>query len=232
MPAIPRLPDELRRAVAADLRPVRLLLSPARRSLAVAAWVPVAIALVLSLLGLRSDASVLGLGMTWGPLILETILGLALVALALAQSVPARGPARGVLAATLATAALAFVAQALLTRGASAGAAVENPLVTHGFGCFALQVIVGLPALVLVGVLVVRAAPLRAAWAGVLGGAGAGLVADGVYRLHCPITDLRHVLVWHGGAAAFLSLAGMAAGVAWERDQRRRMAERLTHGSR
>jgi hypothetical protein len=165
--------------------------------------------------------------MTWGPLILEVALGLVLVALALAESVPARGPARGPLAATLGTAALAFVAQVLLTRSASAGVTVANPLVTHGFDCFALQVLVGLPALVLVALLVVRAAPLRAAWAGVLGGAGAGLLADGIYHLHCPITDLRHVLLWHGAAVLFLSLLGLTAGVAWERNERRRMAERL-----
>jgi len=227
MPAIPRLPDELRRAVTVDLRPVRSLVSPARRMLAPAAWVPLAIVLVLAFLGPRVDAPVLGWPMTWGPLILEAAIGLALVALALAESVPARGRARGLLAATLGAAALAFVAQALLTRNVSAGVPVENPLVTHGFDCFALQAAVGFPALVVVALLVARAAPLCGAWAGLLGGAGAGLVSEGIYHLHCPITDLRHVLLWHGAAVLFLALVGLAAGIAWEWRQRRRMGERL-----
>jgi hypothetical protein len=232
MPATPRPPDELRRAVAADLRPVRSLVSPARRMLVTAAWVPLAIVLVLAFLGLRSDAQQLGWPMTWGPLIVEAALSLVLIALALAEAVPARSPARGRLAGTLGVAVLVFVAQALLTRSASAGVAVENPFVTHGFQCFALQVLLGVPALLLVALLVVRAAPLRAAWAGVLGGAGAGLLADGIYRLHCPITDLRHVLPWHGAAVLILSLVGLTGGAAWERHQRRRMAERLALRSR
>lgn len=232
MPAIPRPPDELRRAVAADLRPVHPLVSPARRALAPAAWVPFAIILVFALLGLRTDAPALGWPMIWGLLVLEVALGLVLVALALAESVPARAPARGQIAAALGAAVLAFVAQVLLTRSVSAGVTVENPLVTHGFHCFAVQVLVGVPAFVLVMILVVRAGPLRAMRAGGLGGAGTGLLADGVYHLHCPITDLRHVLLWHGAAVLFLTLVGLATGIAWDSNQRRRMADRIDIRSR
>ncbi|MBZ5589165.1 MAG: NrsF family protein [Acidobacteriia bacterium] len=232
MQDVPRPSDELRRAVAADLRPVRSLASPARRMLVAALWVPLAIALVLEFLGRRVDAPVLGWPMIWGPLVLEAALGLVLVALALAESVPARAPARGQSFAALGAAVLAFVAQVLLTRGASPGVTVGNPLVTHGLNCFALEVVVGLPALLLVALLVVRAAPLRAVRAGGLGGAGVGFLADGVYHLHCPITDLRHVLPWHGAAVLLLTLAGLAAGMAWERNQRRQMAERLALRSR
>jgi hypothetical protein len=219
-------PDELRRAIAADLRPVRPLPAPARRAIVVATWVPVAIALVLALLGLRRDLPSLGWPMTLGPLLLEVAIGLALIILALAESVPARGAAHGTTSAALALGAVAFVAQAALTRTASPGMTVPHPLTTHGLPCFAFQLLLGVPALVLVAILVVRAVPLRAARAGVLGGAGAGLVAEGIYRLHCPITDLRHVLIWHGAAIVALALAGAVAGLAWERAQRRRLAAR------
>ena len=220
-------PEKLRRAVVSDLRRVRSLASPARRMLAVAAWVPCGIGLVTSLLGLRTDAQALGWPMTWGPLFVEAALGLLLVTLALAESVPARGHPRLLLATASAAASLAFLAQALLTSGVSPGGVGPNPLVDHGVQCFALQLSAGVPALVLVALLVVRAAPLRAGWAGSLGGTGAGLVADGIYRLHCPVTDLRHVLPWHGGAILALSLIGLVAGLGWDRRQRRRMAERL-----
>jgi len=103
---------------------------------------------------------------------------------------------------------------------------VPDPLTSHGLSCFGFEVLLGVPALILVAILVVRAAPLRAARAGVLGGAGAGLVAEGIYRLHCPITDLRHVLIWHGAAIVALALAGAVAGLAWERAQRGRLAAR------
>ncbi|HVN76558.1 MAG TPA: NrsF family protein [Thermoanaerobaculaceae bacterium] len=217
------LPDRLRRAVAADLRPVRPLRSPALRAVLVAAWVPVALALVLALLGLRRDLPSLGWPMALAALAVEVAFGLALVALALAESVPARGAARIRSLAALGAAAAALVVQAAVTRGASEGVAVPRPLTTHGPACFAFQLAVGVPALALVALLIARAAPLRARWAGLLGGAGAGLVADGVYHLHCPITDLRHVLVWHGAASAALALAGLVAGLAWERRQARAM---------
>jgi len=219
-------PEELRRAIAADLRPVRPLPAPARRAIVVAAWVPVAIALVLALLGVRRDLPSLGWPMTLGPLVLEVAIGLVLIILALAESVPARGAAHVTGYAVLALGAVAFAVQAAVTRGASAGMTVPDPLASHGFPCFALQVLVGVPALVVVAILVLRAAPLRAARAGVLGGAGAGLVAEGIYRLHCAITDLRHVLIWHGAAIVALALAGAVAGLAWERAQRGRLAAR------
>ncbi len=217
-----KLPDELRRAIAADLRPVRPLPSPTRRAVLVAAWVPVGIVLILALLGLRRDLPSLGWAMMLVPVALEAAIGLLLVVFALAESVPARGVARGTAGGALALAAVGFVFQAALTRSVGAGAVPPGTPASHGLHCFELQALVGVPALVLVAILVVRAAPLRAAWAGLLGGAGAGMLADAIYHLHCPITDLRHVLVWHGAASAVLAVAGLAAGVAWEKAQRKR----------
>ncbi len=227
MPEPLKMPDGLRRAIAADLRPVRPLAPPLRRAVVVAAWVPPAIAIVVELLGLRRDLPSLGWPMTVTQLAIEVALGLALVALALAESIPGRGPTHGQTLTALLAAAAAFVIQAAVTRGASPGVEVPHPLTSHGLPCFALEAVVGVPALALVALLVVRAAPLRAAWAGALGGAGAALLADGVYRLHCPITDLRHVLVWHGAAVVLLTLLGLAAGLAWERLQRASIGERL-----
>ncbi len=224
MPDTIRPPESLRRAVAADLRPVRPLAPPARRALAVAAWAPIAAALVLAALGLRPDQSALGWPGLVMPVLVEVAVGLALIALALAESVPARGAALTTALSMLGLATLAFVGQAAWTRGASAGVAVPHPLTSHGPSCFALQVAVGVPALALVAVLVARAAPLRAAWAGMLGGAGAGFLAEGVYHLHCPITELRHVLVWHAAAVLALALLGLAGGRAWERAQRIRIS--------
>ena len=160
-------------------------------------------------------------------MLLEVAAGTGLVALALAAAVPGRGPGRERTALALAAAALAFAALAALTRSAHAGVAVPDPLTTMGPACFALQAGLGLSALVAAGALILRAAPLRAAGAALLAGAGTGLMAEGVYHLHCPITDLRHVLVWHGGAVAALALVGLLAGRAFERGARARMEARL-----
>ena len=223
-----KLPDELRRAVAADLLPVKPLASPPRRALAVAVWVPLAALLVLAVLGLRHDAALLGGFLTWGTTFLEATLGLVLVVLALAAAVPGGGASREHAALALAVAALALGNQAWLTRAASAGATVPNPWISNGPVCFALTTLLGLSVLTIIAVLVFRATPQRATLACLLGGAGAGLMADGVYHLHCWVTDLRHVLLWHGGAVIALTLVALAAGLAWERRESARMAARLS----
>ena len=65
-----------------------------------------------------------------------------------------------------------------------------------------------------------------AAFAGLLAGAGAGLMAEGVYHLDCPITHPAHVLVWHGSAILLLALLGLALGLAVDRRERGRMEAR------
>lgn len=227
MTGVPPLPEGLRRAVESDHSRVSPLESPGRRALAVALWVPAAVLAVLLVLGLRSDAAALGWLGTWGAVIGEATAGLVLVGLALAASVPARGVPRGGALALLGTAALAVGAKAWLVRSASPGVFVANPWLSMGPVCFFLTAILGLTALAIVAALVRRTAPLTASFAGLLGGAGAGLLAEGVYHLHCGISDLRHVLVWHGGAIVALALVGLLLGLAWERREAARLVARL-----
>jgi hypothetical protein len=54
---------------------------------------------------------------------------------------------------------------------------------------------------------------------------GAALVADGVWHVVCPRSDLAHVLVWHGGATVALAGLGWLAGWLWEARAVRRLAE-------
>ncbi len=227
METTPRLPEALRRAVREDLRPVRPLASPARRALAVLAWAPAALAAVVALLPLRPDLPALGWALSWGVLLVEVAAGAGLVALALAATIPGRGPGRERIALTLALALVLFASLAALARRASPGLTVPDPLVTKGATCMTLETVLGFTALAVVFALIVRAAPLRAAGAALLAGAGTGLMAEGIFRLHCPITDLRHVLVWHGGALVVLALSGLALGAVLERRARARMDERL-----
>ncbi len=219
----PRLPEELRRAVAEDLRPVKPLAPPWRRALVLAAWVPAAALAVVSLLHLRHDAPAMGAPLTWLPLAWAGTVGVALVALALAEVVPGRAVPRPAGSALLAAGAAGFGATSYLTSSATPGTVVANPLLTKGPACLAIETLVGLTALALVALLLHAARPLRAAWALLLGGAGAGLLAEGVYRLHCSISDLRHVVPWHGGGIALLVLLALAAAAAWERSVARRI---------
>ena len=74
-----------------------------------------------------------------------------------------------------------------------------------------------LPALAVTLWLVFRALPLRPSIAGLLGGAGAAVTADALTHVLCPMSDLRHVLVWHTGALIGLMFIGWLAGKLWER---------------
>jgi hypothetical protein len=223
----PPLPDGLRRAVERDHSRVRPLASPGRRALGLALWLPAALIAVLLLLGLRPDAAALGWLGTSGAVLAEAAAGLVLVALALAASVPARGVPRAGALVLLGGAALAVGAKAWLIRAASPGMSVPNPWLSKGPACFLMTAVVGLTALGIVAALVRRTAPLSASFAGLLGGAGSGLLAEGVYQLHCGISDLRHILVWHGGAIVALALVGLLLGRTWERREAARLVARL-----
>ena len=223
---VPPLPPGLRKAVAGDLRPVKPLPPPWRRALPLIAWAVAAAALVLAVRGLRPDADRLGGFLVWGLVVAEVAAGAGLVALALAEATPGRGAGRAVGLPALGAAAGLFTLLALLVRRASPGVEVPDPLVTFGPSCLGMQGLIGATALALTAFLVLRAAPLRAALAGVLAGAGAGLMAEGVYHLDCPITHLAHVLVWHGSTILLLALVGLALGLAAERRERGRMEAR------
>ena len=221
------LPPGLRQLVRHELRPVRPLAAPARRALVLLVWAPVAVALLVALVPTRPDAAALGWLFSWGVVLVELAAGAALVTLALGEAVPGRGTGRlaGLLA--LAGAASLFVLLAALVRGASVGVPIPNPLVSHGLACLTLSGLIGLTALVVAAVLILRSTPLRASFAGLLAGAGTGLMAEGVYHLGCPVTHLAHVLAWHGGALVLLALLGLSFGLGLERLELRRMETRL-----
>ncbi len=227
MNGAPSLPPELRRLVREDLRPLRPLPTPARRALVLLVWAPVAVGLVLATGPARPDAAELGWLFSWGVVLAELVAGAGLVTLALGEAVPGRGAGRQAGLIALAGASALFVVLGVLVRGASAGIPVPNPLVTHGPACLTLSGLIGLTALAVVTVLIIRSTPLRASFAGLLAGAGTGLMAVGVYHLDCPVTHLAHVLVWHGGAIALLALVGLGLGLGLERLEERKMSRRL-----
>jgi hypothetical protein len=175
----------------------------------------------------RPDAAELGWLFSWGVVLAELVAGAGLVTLALGEAVPGRGAGRQAGLIALAGASALFVVLGVLVRGASAGVPIPNPLVSHGPACLSLTGLIGLTALAVVAILIRRATPLRASFAGLLAGAGTGLMAVGVYHLDCPVTHLAHVLVWHGGAVAFLALVGLGLGLGLERLEERRMSRRL-----
>jgi len=206
-----RVPERLRHALERELGAVRPLYPPGLRVLGVFGSVVVLLAVVSLFGGVRGDLGVLGPWAGWGTTLAELMAGSLLIWLALREAIPGRS-----LPVLLEAAALVLATSVQVTAAILAWS-VQPVLPPVGSGnvcavCFSLEALMGLPALVLTLWLVARAYPVRPVWAGVLGGAGAGMVADGLQHLVCPISDLRHVLVWHGGAILGLAAVGGLAG--------------------
>ncbi|MCC6131150.1 MAG: DUF1109 family protein [Acidobacteria bacterium] len=224
---VPPLHKSLRKSAAGGFPPVRPVVNPEKRALVLLAFVPVMVFVLLAAMGLRHDAATLGPMMTWGPLVLQTGLGLLLVATGLVLTIPGRATGRGLPLSLLATGLLAFLSQTFATHSVSAGPAATPTTTAPGSACMAVETLVGIASLTLVVVLARSLSPSRVLWPCVLAAAGTGLIGEGIYRLHCSISDPAHVLLWHGGSILVLIAAASTAGKVWERTESRRMAERI-----
>jgi hypothetical protein len=207
------LPPELREKIAKNLAPVRPVAPPAVRLVLLVCWLLALLLLVPALVGVRFNATELGPWLTWGASLAQLLVGGALVYLALREGIPGLAAPRAVVVASLVAAGTMEGAVALLTY---ARCPCPDAGFFGGVACWGSETALGIPALVLTLWLVARAYPLSPRRAGLLGGVGAGVAADGVQHLLCPISDLRHVLLWHGGAVVALGLLGWLVGWLWE----------------
>lgn len=211
-------PDRLRRAVASSLAPVRPLLPPARRALLLA---PLALATVVAVPALnffRPDFAELGTLRAWGFSLVEALAGLAIVGLALRESIPGRALSRGAIAAAVAVGlALPLLIYVATASRFDIGVRPQARLYVAAV-CFRTSVIAALPALLAAAVLVARALPLRPGVAGALYGLGCGVIADAGLRLFCEFTMPSHVVTAHGGAiVVVMVLGGVIASVGHRR---------------
>jgi hypothetical protein len=209
-----RPPPDLRRAIADDLRPVAPLAPPFRRVV----WLmPIALLMLVAasaIFGARRDGPALGLLLTWTASVAQMILGVALTAAALRESVPGTTLSRRALGAAFGGALFAAVTITWLTWRAS------PTVVRPGFAayvwsvCVAGTMVSALPLLGAAGWLAARAFPVRPRIAGALYGIGAGLVADAGWRLFCHFSDPVHVLGSHTLGILLVGILGSLLAVA------------------
>lgn len=218
-----RLPEDLRDAVAQDLQPVRPLSSVWKRLFIVACVALGVLAAVVVGHRLRPDMVTLGPWLGWGSMALELAVGLLIVGLALRESVPGLALGRPALLVAIKVAVLANVLVAVATW---MGTGRPEPAAAGACGSFACtrnELAMAVPALLLTGFLVIRSFPLRPKTVGLLAGAGAGLMADGINHMMCPVSTLRHVLVWHSGGIVALMAFGWLVGWLWGMVRDRRL---------
>ncbi len=214
------MPDSLRRAIGDDLQPVRPLPPVWMRMLTTiaAAATGLAAVVVLFKLSLRPDMGQLPLWLGWGCTAVQLVVGVVLVGMALREAVPGSGVPSGAMTLAVGTGVVMQILVGVATWMHTPGMPfVQGQGIAGGIGCATHDVALGLPALAVTLWLVFRALPLRPSIAGLLGGTGAAITADAVNHIVCPMSDPRHVLVWHTGVIFGLMLVGWLTGKIWER---------------
>lgn len=176
-------------------------------------------ALALALIAVRDGWAALGAAtpLSWACSFLQWSAALALLWLALRESIPGLGfgPARAALALAAGMALQLGVDLALAEGGPVAGRALAA-----GLQCAKGEGAIGLPHLAFAAFLALQALPVRAIWSGALAGGAAGLLADALWHLLCPRLDLAHLLTWHLGSSLALAVLGALAGALWARTAR------------
>lgn len=215
--------ERLRDEVASDLEPVRSL-RPAWSSALVA--IPVAIFLlsfVLVVYGIRNDAGELGFWPLWGPAAAMVAVAYGILVLALTQRAPEASTSWMGFVLLPALAVLLQIGTAYWTQRF---AAAPPPVAWDRQAvCFGRIAFLGLPPVLLALWLLSRGLPLRPRVAGLSGGLAGGLLSEAVYRLHCGLSHPAHVVPWHTGAVLVLALAGLLAGLGWERRRLQRFLD-------
>jgi hypothetical protein len=211
------LPDALREAVGRELRPVRPLSPAWQRTLVVATVATAVAAIAIGTIALRFDLGQIPLWLSWGCSTLELFVGVVIVGLALREAVPGGAVPRGAVWTAVATGLVLQLVVGLATWMHSPGMPAGSGWLSVGVGCMTHDAVRVLPIFVVTAWLVFRALPLRAPVAGLLGGAGAALAGDAITHLLCPMSDMRHVLVWHTGAILGFMAMGWAVGHVWQR---------------
>jgi hypothetical protein len=208
------IPAALYEAVKSDLKPVRSLVSPELRALAL---LPVGVLLLVGLPEFWSWKTHVGLApvSAWGLSVVETLLSLVILAAGFREAVPGRNLSNRALAALISVSCVAFVLINSTTRSPHG---IPEALWLHWFReCIVTAVTFSIPALIAPAWLVSRALPNRPALTGALCGLGVGVMADAGLRLFCWDGDYMHILVAHGGAILLLVALGALCATVIER---------------
>jgi hypothetical protein len=200
--------------------------APWRRALAI---VPVALLLLAAIalrLGVRSDASALGFSLLWGLSLLQLLLAYGIFYLLVRETIPGSSARPALWVVTFVAVTLAQLGVGYLTFSRSPMIVEPERALRVGATCLYRMSLIGVPILALGLVVASRGLPLRPRITGLGAGLLGGLVAEAIYRTHCPFAHLDHMLPWHTSAVALLGIVGFFAGAAWELARVRHWRER------
>jgi hypothetical protein len=207
-----KLPADLRARLETDYRPVRVMRSPFARALWLLPLAALALVAAPIAFNVRPDAPQLGWLGVWGFSILQSAIGLVVVAAALRESIPGRGWSRGAIALWLSMPVIAIVAVTMISFQQSP-VSLDGGWWVVGGACFSGSAATALPVVAFASILAARAYPTRPALAGALLGLGAGLMADAGWRIFCHFSEPGHVLSAHLAAVVMSTTIGSLVAV-------------------
>lgn len=211
------LPESLRRAIYADLKPVKPLAPPFQRSILLVPWTLLALATFWSKLGFRPDLPQLGAVLAWGLSIAQLLLALMVAVSSLRESTPGSGLPRTTLWACALGAFGFHLAGLALAFRQSPFPAPPDLVSVELRTCLYYEFLIAAPLLLIGLWLLGRGLPFRPATAGALAGLAAGLLADSSWRLICPFTFPSHVLPSHTGPILAMAALGAVLGALMDR---------------
>lgn len=213
------LPAELRARLAADYAAVTPLPSPLARAAWVAPFAALAVLAPPLYFNVRSDADQLGWMMGWGASLFQAGLGFVIIVAALRDSVPGRAWSAAALAAWMVAPVAVLIAVTIVSWQLSL-VPLRRDYWFIGAVCLTSSAATALPVIAIANVLAARAYPTRPSMTGLLAGLGAGLMADGGWRMFCHFTEPSHVLAAHVGGVALAAAAGSILAVRLQRPAR------------
>jgi hypothetical protein len=200
-------PTELRATIAADYAAVRPLPSPLARAMWVAPLALLALVAAPAYFTVRADAGQLGWLATWGASLAQVIVGFALVAAALRESIPGRAWTLPQLLVWMTSPLLVVIAITFASASLSA-MPLRNAWWQVSLVCLTGSAAMALPIVALANVMAARAYPTRPVVTGTLLGLGAGVMADAGWRIFCHFGEPSHVLSAHLGGVAIAAAGG------------------------
>lgn len=216
----------LKQEISADRGSVRPLAPAWARGLfLIPLWAASAAAVVV-LLGYRADYETLGPIVAWSLVAVQVGGAYLLLIIGLRLVIPAAALPRSTVIGGVGLAAIIHLTLALATFRLSPVLVPEGLAWQLGIACFTSNVALSLLPIIIGMLLAWRGLPGNPLAVGLLCGLAAGLAGEAVWRMHCPYSDLQHILPAHSGATLALALTGIVSGYLLQRMVKRRLAIR------
>jgi len=207
--------ERLLPALDGDARPVRPFAPGRWMVLFAGLWALSSAGLLWRLLGWRADREVLGSSF-WGLSVVEMAVALLLLAWVLREAVPGRSSSAAVLG-------FGAVGAAVVHLGVGAATFARSPVYPAagtewegGLQCFVFEVLLAVPCVLFAQWLGRRGLTSRPRRLGLVGGLGAGLAADAVWRWICPYSAPAHAYGAHTSGVLTAVVLGLLLAAWWE----------------